>query len=113
MDVIEYTDFAKVDVRVGTIIEALPFPEARQPAYQLLIDFGPAIGHKKSSAQITVLYTLSDLIGKQIVAVVNFEPKQIGPMRSEVLILGVPDEKGDIVLITPTNDQAINGGRLH
>nr|WP_314085386.1 tRNA-binding protein [uncultured Shinella sp.] len=97
-ETITYPDFERVDIRVGTIIEALPFPEARKPAYKLTIDFGPEIGTKKSSAQITVHYTLEELVGRQILAVVNFPPRQIGPVRSEVLTLGFEDETGAIVL---------------
>ena len=97
-ETITYADFERVDIRVGTIVEALPFPEARKPAYKLTIDFGPEIGTKKSSAQITVHYTLEELVGRQVLAVVNFPPRQIGPVRSEVLTLGFEDETGAIVL---------------
>ena len=97
-ETIAYADFERIDIRVGTIIEALPFPEARKPAYKLQIDFGPEIGVKKSSAQITVHYALEELVGRQVLAVVNFPPRQIGPVRSEVLTLGFEDEAGAIVL---------------
>lgn len=104
-------DFDKLDIRVGRVIDAQPFPEARKPAYKLTIDFGPDIGIKRSSAQITVHYKLDQLIGRQVLAVVNFPPRQIGPFVSEVLTLGVPDEDGAVVLIRP-DFLAPNGGRL-
>ena len=109
--VIGFDDFLKVDVRIGTIIEALPFPEARKPAYKLIIDFGPVIGIKRSSAQITDHYALADLPGMQVAAVVNFPPRQIGPVMSEVLTLGFPDAEGKVVLVEPTTPVP-NGGRL-
>lgn len=109
---ITFDDFLKVDIRTGTIIDVQPFPEARKPAYKLTIDFGETIGTKKSSAQITKHYTADDLIGKQICAVVNFPPKQIGPFMSECLVLGFADDNSDIVLIKPDKDVP-NGERLH
>ncbi|MEO6214479.1 MAG: tRNA-binding protein [Sphingomonas sp.] len=108
---IGFDDFRAVDIRVGTIVEALPFPEARKPAYRLLIDFGPVIGVKRSSAQITEHYTLEDLPGRQVAAVVNFPPRQIGPMMSEVLTLGFPDADGKVVLFQP-DAKVPDGGRL-
>ncbi len=109
---ITFDDFLKVDIRLGTVIRAEPFPEARKPAIKLWIDFGPELGEKKSSAQITVHYAPDSLVGKQVMAVVNFPPRQIGPMRSEVLVLGVSDENGSIVLIGPDHP-APNGTRMH
>ncbi len=109
---ITYPDFEKVDVRVGRILSVEDFPQARKPAYKLQIDFGSALGIKKSSAQITKHYTKEQLVGMLVLAVVNFPPKQIGPFVSEVLTLGVPDENGDVVLIQPSILVPI-GGRLH
>ena len=111
-DEISFDDFLAVDIRVGTIIVAEDFPEARKPAYKLQIDFGDEIGIKKSSAQITDHYSTDDLVGRQVIAVVNFPPRQIGPVRSEVLTLGLSDEGGRIVLLAP--DQKVpNGQRMH
>ncbi len=108
---ISFDDFLAIDIRVGTIVEALPFPQARKVAYRLTIDFGPEIGLKRSSAQITDHYTLADLPGRQVAAVVNFPTRQIGPMMSEVLTLGFPDADGRVVLVTPTQGVP-NGGRM-
>lgn len=102
MPEISYDDFSRVDIRIGTVVEAKVFPEARKPAYILMIDFGPGIGIKKSSAQITVHYTPEELVGRQVLGVVNFPPRQIGPVRSEVLTLGFEDEAGAIVLAGTT-----------
>jgi tRNA-binding protein len=106
-----FDDFMKLDIRSGTIVEVSDFPEARKPAYKLVIDFGDELGQKKSSAQITALYTKDELVGKSVMAVVNFPPRQIGPFMSEVLTLGVPNENGDVVLVTP-DLAAPNGSRL-
>ena len=109
---ISFDDFLKVDVRVGVVLRAEPYPEARKPAIKLWIDFGAEIGERQSSAQITAHYAPEALIGKQVLAVVNFPPRQIGKFMSEVLVLGLPDESGNIVLIGP--DQPVpTGGRLH
>lgn len=109
---ITFDDFVKVDIRKGTITRAEPFPEARKPAIKLWVDFGGEIGEKKSSAQITVHYNPEDLIGKEVMAVVNFPPRQIGPVMSEVLVLGVPDENNEVVLLTP--DKSVpNGARMY
>ena len=108
---ITFDDFLKVDVRVGTITRVEPFPEARQPAYKLYVDFGPEIGERKSSAQVTHHYTAEELTGRQVAAVVNFPPRQIGPFRSEILVLGFPDAGGEVVMIEP-NRPVPNGGRL-
>jgi len=106
---IDYSDFQKVDVRVGKIIEVQDFPEARKSAYKLTIDFGSEIGIKKSSAQITKHYSKEQLPGKLVIGVVNFPPKQIGPFISETLTLGLADENGDVVLLSPTKDVPIGG----
>jgi tRNA-binding protein len=107
-----FDDFLKVDIRVGRVIRAEPYPEARKPAIKLWIDFGPDLGERKSSAQITAHYDPETLVGRQVMAVVNFPPRQIGKFRSEVLVLGVPDTNGEIVLIGPDQDVA-DGGRMH
>ncbi|OGN49664.1 MAG: tRNA-binding protein [Caulobacterales bacterium RIFCSPHIGHO2_01_FULL_67_30] len=108
---IAFDDFMKVDIRVGRIVKAEPFPEARKPAFKLQIDFGPEIGVKKSSAQITRHFTLEELEGRKVAAVVNFPPRQIGPVKSEVLTLGFPDADGEVVLVGVDRDLPL-GGRL-
>jgi tRNA-binding protein len=109
---IGFDDFHKVDIRVGTIVEVQPFPEARRPAYKLLVDFGPELGRRRSSAQIVRHYRPEALVGRQVAAVVNFPPKQIGKFMSEVLVLGFPDGGGEVVLVGP--DRAVpDGGRLY
>jgi tRNA-binding protein len=110
-ETIEYRDFEAVDIRVGTVIDAQPFPEAKKPAIKLTIDFGGALGVKKSSAQLTVHYKPDQLIGRQVCAVVNFPPRQIGPFLSEVLTLGMPDPDGAVVLVKP-DLKVPNGGKL-
>lgn len=109
---IAYEDFEKVEIRVGTIVEAEPFPEARRPAYRLRVDFGPEIGVKRSSAQVTRRYAPEDLVGRQVCAVLNFQPKRIGPFLSEVLVLGLPDAEGAVVLVGP-GLPVPDGGRLY
>jgi len=104
-------DFDRLDIRVGTVVDAQPFPEARKPAFRLWIDFGGEIGVKRSSAQITVHYKLDQLIGRQVLAVVNFPPRRIGPFESEVLTLGMPDDDGAVVLLRP-DFKVANGGRM-
>ncbi len=108
---ISYDDFQKVDIRVGVITRAEPFPEARKPAIKLWVDFGGEIGERRSSAQLTQHYTPEMLVGRQVLGVVNFPPRQIGPVRSEVLVLGVPDADGEVVLIGPGHEVP-NGGRM-
>lgn len=108
----DYDDFLKLDIRVGTVVEAHPFPEARKPAYRLKVDFGPAIGVRQSSAQLTAHYRPADLVGRQVAAVVNLSPRQIGPVLSEILVLGFPDAGGDVVLVAPERPVP-NGGRLY
>ena len=108
---ISFDDFLKVDIRVGQVVQAEPFPEARKPAIKLWVDYGPEIGVKKSSAQITVHYAPEDLVGRRVMGVVNFPPRQIGPFMSEALVLGVPDAAGEVVLLVPDKDVPI-GGRM-
>jgi len=109
---ISFDDFLKVDIRVGTVVRAEPFPEARKPALKLWVDFGDEIGEKKTSAQITKHYTPESLVGRQVTAVVNFPPRQIGKFMSEILVVGVPDDEGEVVLLRPDQDVP-NGGRLY
>lgn len=108
---IAFDRFLAVDIRVGTVVAVEPFPEARKPAFKLTIDFGPTLGRKRSSAQVTDHYDAADLVGRQVAAVVNFPPRQIGPMMSEVLTLGFPDENGKVVLVQPSK-AVPDGGRL-
>jgi tRNA-binding protein len=109
---ISYDDFQKIDIRVGTIVRAEPFPEANKPAFKLWVDFGSEIGERKTSAQITQHYTPEGLLGQQVAAVVNFPPKQIGKFMSEILVVGFPDANGKVVLLEP-NRSVPNGGRLY
>lgn len=111
MNTVSFDDFLAIDIRAGTVIDASPFPEARKPAIKLWIDFGDAIGVRKSSAQITAHYTPEKLIGRKVMAVTNFPPRQIGPFMSEVLVLGFPDADGAIVLAGPDSDVP-NGSRM-
>ena len=110
-NMIKYRDFEKIDVRVGTIIDAKLFPEARHPAFQLWVDFGKTLGIKKTSAQVTKHYNLDNLKGRQVAAVINFPPKQIGKFMSEILVLGFPDETGEVVLVS-IDQNVPNGGKL-
>ena len=108
---LSFDEFLRVDIRVGQVVRAEPYPEARKPAFKLWVDFGAEIGEKKSSAQITTHYSVEELPGKRVIAVVNFPPRQIGKFMSEVLVLGVPDKDGEVVLLVPDNDVAV-GGRM-
>ncbi len=108
---ISWKDFEKVDVRVGRVVAAEPFPEARKPSIKLSVDFGPEVGEKRTSAQLTAHYTVEDLVGRQVVAVVNFPPKRIASFKSEVLVLGVPDKADEVVLLSPDRDVP-PGGRM-
>jgi tRNA-binding protein len=112
MTEITFDDFLKLDIRVGRVVQAEPFPEARTPAIKLWVDFGAPLGIRKSSAQITKHYTPEGLIGRQVIAVVNFPPRQIGKVMSEILVLGVPDAEGEVVLLAPDRDVPL-GGRLY
>jgi tRNA-binding protein len=109
---ITFDEFLKVDIRVGTVVRAEPYPEARHPAFKLWVDFGPKIGERKTSAQITRHYDLDSIVGKQVVAVTNFPPKQIGKFMSEILVLGIPDEDGEVVLLAPSR-KVPDGGRMY
>jgi len=111
-DTIDFNDFLKVDIRVGRILRAEPYPEARRPAFKLWVNFGPEIGERKTSAQITKHYDLDNLPGRLVMGVVNFPPKQIGKFMSEVLILGVPDDEGEVVMLQPDKDVPV-GGRMY
>ena len=111
-ETVSFEEFARVDIRVGTIVDAQPFPEARKPAFQLWIEFGGTLGVKRSSAQITTHYVCDKLIGRQVLAVVNLAPRQVGPFLSEVLVLGLPDENGAVVLLRP-DIRVPDGGKMH
>jgi tRNA-binding protein len=111
-ETIGFDDFLKLDIRVGTVVKAEPYPEARRPAIKVWVDFGAELGVRKASAQVTAHYTVEDLIGRQVAAVVNFPPKQIGKFMSEVLVLGFPGDAGEVVLVVP-EQQVPNGGRLY